>query len=61
MRRCRLFVLGLLVFLAGWRLLYAAMQPTPTVQADLAALPGLVLYLLGFLAVFWAVFAPTKT
>ena len=53
-----LFVLGVLVFLLGLALMKAAMQPTPTVQADLAALPGLVLYLLGFLVVFWAVFAP---
>lgn len=61
MRRFRLFVLGLLVFLAGWRLLYAAMQPTATVQADLNAIPGGALYLLGFVLMVWAMFAPTKT
>lgn len=56
--RARLFAFGLLLFLTGLALMLAAMQPTPTVQADLNALPGLALYLLGFLAVFWAVFAP---
>lgn len=61
MRRFRLFALGLLVFLIGWRLLYAAMQPTATVQADLNAIPGGVLYLLGFVLMVWAMFAPTKT
>lgn len=59
--RFRLFLLGLLAFLAGWYLIHAALRPTPTVQPDTAALPGFVLYLGGFVAMFWAVFAPTST
>lgn len=58
--RARLFLLGLLVFLTGWYLIHAALRPTPTVQADLAALPGLALYLLGFVLMVWAVFAPSR-
>lgn len=57
--RARVFLLGLLVFLAGWYLIHAALRPTPTVQPDTAMLPGLALYLGGFVGMLWAVCAPT--
>ena len=59
--RARVFLLGLLVALAGGVLLWLSFKPTPTVQPDLAALPGFALYIGGFGLQFWAVFAPTPT
>lgn len=59
--RARLFLLSLLVFLAGWYLIHAALRPTPTVQPDTAMLPGFALYAAGFVGMLWAVCAPTPS